>query len=462
MTDSADFSYISHFDCSLDEIYSYHSRSGALERLIPPWEKTSVVKRKGGIDPGGEVVMKMHAGIIPFHWVARHVENRPGEMFRDIMDKGPFSSWSHTHTFSSTVDGAKLKDQIEYSLPFHRFLPQKFKNHIDTTLLRTFQHREKVLQEDLALHSKYGSPPKRVLVSGASGVLGKALLPLLTTGGHEVWTLVRRKPDENKREIFWDPIERKIGELPCIDAVIHLAGEYIGLGRWTDEKKKAVVESRTEGTDFLARTFAAMPDPPDVFLSASAVGYYGDTGVDEVKESESCGDDFISEVCSVWEEAAKPAEKAGIRTVLMRIGISLSPGGGALQRLLRPSFLGFFKRFGEGDQYISWISIDDTVSAIYHAMCCDKLEGPVNIAAPYPVTNAEFMRTLSEVTGRPCTVPVPAALLTAIYGQMAKEILLSGCCASSEKLVKSGYSFRHETLQDALRDLLGKFKLKVK
>lgn len=238
MGESSLFRYRSHFPCSRERLYSYHARSGALERLLPPWERTSVVSRKGTISPGGEVVMRMYAGIIPYTWIAHHVENRHGEMFRDIMHKGPLAKWSHSHIFEDNLAGCCLEDRIEWALPFHKYLPEAVKKGVVLKLERTFQHREKVLQADMELHEKYAARPMRVLISGASGVLGRALVPLLTTGGHTVFRLVRRKPVEEQSEIFWNPENGEIGELPPVDAVIHLAGEYIGLGRWNESKKK--------------------------------------------------------------------------------------------------------------------------------------------------------------------------------------------------------------------------------
>jgi uncharacterized protein (TIGR01777 family) len=456
------FVYRSHFSCGVAELYEWHARNGALERLIPPWENTKVVSKKGGIDPGGRVEMLMHAGPIPFRWVAHHIENISGKMFRDIQYKGPFALWSHSHIFTENGSGACLEDKIEYSLPGHTFIPGFIKNNVKNTLQRTFQHRQSVLKADLLLHQQCSKKPMRVLISGASGVLGRALIPLLTTGGHEVWTLVRRPPNRDKNELYWNPLTSEIDTLPPVDAVIHLAGEYIGLGRWSEAKKKMVVESRTKGTAILAKTIAGLSVPPKVFLSASAVGFYGDTK--EILTDEYCGvgKDYISEVCNVWEAAAEPARNVGIRTVLMRIGVTLTPGGGALQRLMSTSALGFLRRFGSGEQYISWISIDDTISAMLHALWCEKLEGPLNISAPFPVTNKEFMQTLASVVQRPLFTPVPASLLKMIYGQMATEILLSGCRASCKKLLDSGFRFRHVTLEEALRSLLGKFDLEHK
>jgi uncharacterized protein len=452
------FVFRSYFPCSAAELYTWHSRDGALERLIPPWEKTRVLSREGGIAPGGQVKMQMYAGWVPYQWRAHHVEDHPGKMFRDIQVEGPFSQWSHSHLFFDTADGGLLEDRIEYSLPAHSYLPNFVKSQIYRILLKVFQYRHATLREDLVLHQRCSRKPLRILISGASGVLGRALLPFLTTGGHRVWTLVRRPPDPQKQEVFWDPIAGIIDSqaLPELDAVIHLAGEYIGLNRWTVEKKRRVVESRCLGTHLLAKTIAAMPNPPQVFLCASAVGYYGDCRGRFVDEETASGKDFISEVCRLWENAARPAEEAGIRTVLMRIGVVMTPRGGALQQLLGTAFCGFFHHFGSGRQYVSWIGLDDTIGAMLHCISCSDICGPVNIAAPSPVTNSELMQLLSKVAGRPLLPPIPAGILRTIYGQMATEILLSGCAVSTAKLMASGFCFRQPTLEGLLRRQLGR------
>ncbi len=452
------FRYASSFPCTARELYDWHSRPGALERLIPPWENTQVVKRSGTIDPGGQVMLRLHAGPVPYAWHARHIENVPGVMFRDIQERGPFASWIHTHRFSDTPEGALLEDEIEFALPGQALLPSFAGHQVEKTLERVFRYRHATLREDILLHQRCGTGPLRVLITGASGVLGSALRPLLTTGGHEVWTLVRRTPVRERNEIYWDPGagELDLGGLPPFDAVIHLAGDNIGEGRWTGEKKKRVIDSRVQGTGLIARTIAAQEVKPKVFLSASAVGFYGNCLDCCMREEDRVGADFISDVCALWEQSARPAEDAGIRTVFMRIGVVLSPRGGALQRLLSTSAIGFSRSFGDGEQYISWIGINDMVGAVLHTLSCAELEGPVNIAAPEPVTNAELMRTLAQVVRRPLLPAVPAALLKSIYGQMASEVLLGGCRVSTDKLQHSGYTFRQPALEQALRRILGR------
>lgn len=399
----------------------------------------------------------MYAGPFPFHFHARHIEDNPGKMFRDIQEKGPFASWSHTHLFHDTDNGSLLEDRIEYALPGHRFLPSFLINHVEKKLTRIFQQRQRTLTADIALHQRCSHTPLKILITGASGVLGKGLVPLLTTGGHTVWTLVRRHPDPDKNEIFWDPEAGILNQsdLPELDGVIHLAGEYIGLNRWTTASKQRVLESRVKGTELLARTLATLKKPPKVLLSSSAVGYYGDCHDRLIDERTPAGENFISTVCQQWEKAARPASDAGIRTVFLRMGVSMTPRGGALHKMLSSSPLGFMRYFGSGKQYISWISGDDLISAMLHALTTPSLQGPVNITATEPVTNRGLMRTLAKITGRPLLFPMPDSIFQIMYGQMAREIILSGCRVSNRKLKESGFEFRHQNLETTLRNLLG-------
>lgn len=452
------FTHQSVYPCTAAELHTWHSRAGALERLLPPWDDTTVLAKSGGIEPGGQVLVKMHLGPFAFHYRGRHVENIPGRMFRDIQEKGPFAHWSHSHFFEDTPDGAQLTDVVEYSLPGQALLPKIIKNYVTENLKRLFHWRETVLREDILLHQRCSRRPLRLLVSGASGVLGRDLLPLLSTGGHQVFTLVRRRPNPEKGEIFWDPENNILNEndLPELDGVIHLAGEYIGLSRWTKETKQRVLDSRVNGTELLVRAITAAPRPPKVFLCASAVGYYGDCPDTIASETAAPGRGFMAEVCSRWEDATKGASEAGIRTVLLRLGVGLTPKGGALKRILAASNCGYIRRFGTGKQYISWISGDDMISAILHALTCPSLAGPLNIAAPEPTTNYQLMETLASITGRPRLCPLPAGLLQMLYGQMAQEILLSSCRVTTKKLEDSGFQFRHPNLERALRALLGK------
>lgn len=451
------FRFTTKLPVSVEQAYAYHSRPGALQRLLPPWQDVDIIDSPGTIVPGTRVKIRLRAGVFKKNFIAHHTDNVVNSMFRDIQEQGPFRLWEHSHYFESLADGCVIHDQVEYSLPLHPFLPACIKNMVRRELTKTFEHRARVLRSDLALHSRYSTKTLRILVSGASGVLGRQLVPLLRTGGHTVWTLVRRDPRPELGEIFWDPDKNIIDtDLPELDSVIHLAGEYIGLNRWTEQQKARVLESRIRGTELLAKTIANQPTPPESLLCASAIGYYGDSGVEPVNEENGCGKDFISTVCRNWEKSTDAATQRGIRTVLMRLGVGMTPAGGALKRTLGASKLGCIRCCGDGEQFVSWISLDDMIGAILHILKTRSLSGPVNIASPNPVTNAQMMKAIARVIRRPLLFPVPASILRLLYGQMAREILLSGCRADVQKLIASGYTFRYPHFENTLQELLGK------
>lgn len=451
------FNKKSTFPCTAQELYDWHTRDGALQRLLPPWERTTVLAREGGLGIGGTTHLRLHLGGIPFNFLAKHIQAIPGKMFEDVQATGPFSLWQHQHFFSDTPEGALMEDRISYRLPAQSLLPPQLHRYTSRSIERTFQHRHNRLLDDILRHNQYSKKPLTILISGASGVLGQELVPFLTTGGHHVWTLVRRKADPDKNEISWNPAKGEIDKdaIPKIDAVIHLAGEYIGLSRWNAQKKEAVIKSRQDGTTLLANALASLPDPPKVFLSSSAIGYYGSSITEHIEENHPSGDGFMAEVCRAWEEATAPAQQAGIRTVLLRMGIALSAKGGALHRLLQIAPLGFPKSFGSGKQSTSWISIDDLLSAMLHCLVCNNIAGAVNIVAPKPVSNAELIATLAKLTRRPILPPVPIMFLTTFYGEMAYEIALASCHVSPKKLQASGFVFRHSTVEQAIRNQLG-------
>jgi uncharacterized protein (TIGR01777 family) len=298
----------------------------------------------------------------------------------------------------------------------------------------------------------------KILVTGASGFIGSALVPFLTTGGHSVTRLVRREPDGKRGEIRWDPDGGILDArgLEGHDAVVHLAGEGVATGLWTRARKARILESRARGTSLLAETLAGLTRKPGVLLSASAVGYYGSRGDEVLREDGPPGTGFLAEVTRAWENAAAPAEKAGIRVVLARIGIVLGAGGGALAKMLPAFRMGIAGRLGDGRQYMSWIAIDDVLGAIDHALRSNDLSGPVNVTAPEPVTNAAFTRTLARVLSRPAILPVPALALRLALGEMADEALLASTRAVPARLLARGFGFRYPELEGALRHVLGK------
>ena len=295
----------------------------------------------------------------------------------------------------------------------------------------------------------------KIGVSGSTGLVGSALVPFLTTSGHQVVRLVRSKP--NPGEVYWSPGEGRLDAsgLEGLEAVVHLAGENI-TGRWTPAKKARIRESRVQGTQLLAGTLAELAQPPKVLVCASAIGYYGDRGEEVLREASPPGSNFLAEVCQAWEAASQPAAQKGIRVVSLRIGVVLSPRGGALGQMLLPFKLGVGGKIGSGRQYLSWIAIDDLVGVIHHALTTDSLQGPVNTVAPQAVTNLEFTKTLGRVLGRPTLFPLPAFAARWAFGQMADELLLASARVEPARLKASGYVFRTPDLEGALRRLLGK------
>ena len=294
----------------------------------------------------------------------------------------------------------------------------------------------------------------KVLVSGSSGLIGSALLPVLQSSGYEVSRLVRGAL--GPRQIGWEPARPLAAEsVSGFDAVIHLAGESI-VGRWTEAKKRRILESRVQGTQNLAEALAAAPQPPGVLILASAIGYYGDRGEETLREDSNSGEGFLPEVCKAWEAAAKPAAKAGIRTVQMRFGVVLSRSGGALQKMLPPFRMGVGGNIGNGRQWMSWVDMDDLVGAILHVIKTDTLQGPVNVVAPSPARNEEFTKTLASVLSRPAILPMPAFAARLVFGRMADELLLASQRVEPAKLLTSGYVFQKPDLRVALEDILKK------
>src|SRR5579863_6856119 len=293
----------------------------------------------------------------------------------------------------------------------------------------------------------------RILVSGASGPIGAALLPSLKTSGWTVVLLARGGATSNG-QIAWDPATPISPQaVSGFDAVIHLAGESI-FGRWTAAKKSKIRDSRVAGTLNLASALAQAEEKPKVFVCGSAIGYYGNRGDEVVSEESPPGTGFLAEVCQEWEEATTPAVQADIRTAHIRTGIVLSPKGGALGAMLLPFKLGLGGRTGDGRQWMSWIDVQDMVGAIHHILKNDLLQGAVNMVAPEPVTNAEFARTLASVLERPAIFPMPAFVVKLAFGEMGEELLLGSQRVEPGKLISSGYPFRFRDLRGSLEALL--------
>ena len=448
---------------SADEAFAWHERPGAFVRLTPPWERVVVASHTGGIRPGAVVTLKTKVGPVWATWIARHTEYEPGRLFRDVQDAGPFAFWDHRHEFAPVgADACELHDNIAYRLPLGP-IGQAFGGRlIRGKLARMFDYRHRVTLGDLSMHARYADRPRlRVLVSGASGVIGTQLCAMLSTGGHTVARLVRRVasgPDE----ISWDPARGTINidDVRAFDpdAVVNLAGENIR-GRWTTASKQRLRDSRIDSTALLARTLAFLGPSTRggrSMLSASGVNFYGPTGDTPVDEHAPAGEGFLATLARDWEAATLAAREAGIRVVRLRIGWVLTPAGGALAGMLPAFRLGLGGPMGPGTQHVPWISIDDCCGSIVHALLTPGVSGPVNIVAPAPVRNAEFAKTLGHVIGRPAGLRAPAWAVRALLGEFADQGPLGGQRCVPRVLSESGYDFRHPELGRALAHVLGR------
>lgn len=431
-------SYSSVVDAPLDEVFSWHGRPGAFQRLTPPWQPMHLIEESTSLRDG-TAVLGMPGGL---RWSAQHVADGydPPFQFVDELTTPVLSGvlrWRHTHQFMA-VDRAhtRITDTVDSRVP-------------GGVLRSTFAYRHRQLADDLAAQRRYRAEPMTVAVTGASGLVGTALTALLTTGGHRVIRLVRRsaqRPDERE----WRPDDPDPTLLSDVDAVVHLAGASIA-GRFTEAHKRALRASRVGPT----RRLAALAGPK-VFVCASAIGFYGpDRGDEILTEDSPRGTGFLADLVADWEADASPALDAGRRVVWVRTGIVQTPKGGVL-RLLYPLFVaGLGGPLGSGEQWLSWIGIDDLTDIYLRALVDDRLRGPVNAVAPDPVRNSDYTKVLSRVLHRPALLRVPSVGPRLLLGdEGATEFALAGQRVQANTL--ASHTFRYPQLKPALRHLLGR------
>ena len=445
----------------LERVFAWHHRPGSFLRLFPPWWSVRVLAGPGTLSPGDRVVLRVGKGPVRVTSEFERSEIDSAGLIVDRQVRGPFEHWCHSHRLEPLEGGrTALVDTVEWNGPTGPLAAALGAARIMRELERVFAFRARRIDRDLALISRYGpGNGESVAVTGSTGLIGTALSSQLEAAGFRVLPISRsRRPAGPASDwIRWDPAS---GHLPAdalegVLAVVHLAGETIAGLRWTRAKKRAILESREDGTLLLSHTLARLAHPPRALLSASAVGFYGNRGEERLTEQSGSGRGFLADVCRRWEAATDPARDAGIRTVHMRTGLVLSSAGGPLAALLLPFRLGLGGRIGSGRQYVSWIDPDDYTGLALHAMTDAGLRGALNAVSPRPLTNAAFTDVLGRVLRRPTLLPVPGGVLRGAVGEMGVELLLSGQRALPEKALRSGYAFRYPDLEVSLRHQLG-------
>lgn len=424
------------------EVFIWHTMPGAMPRLMPPWQPLTVISEADSL-ADGRAVLGLPAGL---RWVAQHDPSGyvAGRRFVDELRIG---WWRHTHEFGYAGPGkTRMRDHVDTPVPAAVLRPM-------------FGYRHRQLADDLAAHrlaADNGFVPQVVAISGSSGLVGSALSAFLTSGGHRVIRLVRRLA-RGHDERYWDPANPAPDLLSGVDAVIHLAGASIA-GRFTSAHKRDIRDSRIEPTRRLAKAAADTDGGPSVFVTASAIGYYGsDRGDDMLTEHSARGDGFLADVVGDWEAAAAPAESAGLRVVAVRTGIVQAARGGTL-RLLRPLFAaGLGGRLGSGRQWLSWIGIDDLVDVYHRALWDEGVVGPVNAVAPQAVRNSEYTKALAGVLHRPALLPVPTIGPRLLLGEEGvRELAEANQRVTPDRLLDLGHRFRRPSVRDALAHQLGR------
>lgn len=437
---------------SARELFDWHGRPGAFARLTPPWQSVEVLREDPGLAEGKQIELKMGTPIGKRHWHARHTSCVDGREFTDTQDKGPFKAWTHRHVFEPLDDSSsELRDEIDFELPFGSLGASLVSKQLE----KSFSYRHWITAKDLRLKSSLPDfRPLKIAITGGSGFLGTQLNGLLSSQGHEVSVVTRTKRSES--DIRWDPAKGEIefSRLEGVDAVIHLAGENLTSGRWNDERKKRLWDSRVDSTKFLVDTFLRMDNPPAVFLSGSGIGIYGSKEETVFTEESKAGQGFLADLCQAWEAAALRAESPRTRVCLLRTGVVIDPRGGALQKMLPAFRFGLGGSLGDGQQWFPWIALEDWIGAVDWLLFAKKVRGPVNLVSPEALRQREFARELGKALARPSFFPVPKSVLKMLLGEMGDQALLSSIHAEPTVLTRAGYPFSLPRLQEAVSRVL--------
>ena len=453
------------------ELFRWHARPGAFERLTPPWQPVRLRSHEG-IRDGDRAVIRLGGNLVGLDWVAEHQGYDDACLeapdaacrFEDVQVSGPFAAWRHTHTMRPTPRGSELEDAVSYELPAAPL------SHLAEPLARAefeklFGYRHRITHADLTRHVGAGSTPLTVAITGASGTIGRQLAAFLQGGGHTVVRLVRRRGEVASRgpqdaAVYWN-VEAGEVDVEALgrhapDAVVHLAGAPITGLDGTAAARRRVWESRTKGTQLLARALAVLPRPPRVLVSASASGIFGDRGDEVLTEASRPGEGFLPDACRAWEASTAKAEAAGIRVAHARIGLVVTPTGGLLRPLAPVTALGLGGWPGDGAAFWPWIALEDVVYALHHLILDDRASGPVHLSAPTPVRTRAFVEMLADVQGRRARVSVPEPLVRAAGGELARRVALASVRMVPERLLELGFRFALPDLRTTLCHQLGR------
>lgn len=456
------YSYESKISAPAADVFSYHERSSALQRLSPPWEPIRVLEKNGGIRVGDTVSIQMNMGPFKATWKAKHIEYEENRQFVDLQVKGPFKYWKHTHSFRSINPlETNLKDTVRLELPFGAYGHALGYSKVRKKLNQLFTYRHITTQNDLNDWMDLKSYPSgKVAITGGNGLIGSELAVYLQAQGHEVVILSR----SGKSRVFgvtgvrWDPDNKYIDAraLTDVDSWIHLAGENLAQGRWTQKRIKALKESRVNSTRFLVSFLLGLKKPPKVFISASGVAYYPSSDLVMTEDSQK-GEGVLANICGEWEDASSSLIGSPIRRVVIRTGIVLSGKGGALAKLLPVFKAGLGGRIGSGNQFWSWIALDDLIRIYNFAVKHPECEGIVNAVSPTACTNRDFSKVLAITLSRPAILPVPEWGLKFILGRMADEALLASQKVDPSVMKAFDFKFNFPDLDLAFEHCLGKY-----
>lgn len=447
----------SSFSVPPETLYRYHVSPGAFSRLSPPWESVALQGPDLGISEGLQRSLRLGPPPLSLTWVAQHESFVEGRQFADVMVRGPFRAWHHTHRFEpEAAGGSRLIDDITYELPGYLPFPEHLSvaSFLEPQLQRMFLYRHRQTARDLERIEAYPGPHSslpggerwRVGVTGARGLVGSALSSFLGVAGHEVVPLIRGSSPPERGALWWP--EPDLEALEGLDAVVHLAGESVAQP-WTRAVREELYYSRVEGTKRLCRALSELSSPPKTLICASAIGYYDAEQSGPVGEEGRPGDDFLARICRDWEAATREAEEAGIRVCHLRVGLVVSSGGGLVAKQLPLFQCGLGAVLGHGQQMQSFIDRDDLVAAIYHLLHHPELSGPINGTAPYPVSQKVFAQALAAAVRRPLWLRVPEYPLRWVLRDQA-DMVFKGLAVLPERLIASGFLFQAPTLWDSL------------